>query len=158
AMARRQLAIGRHTEIAGTGSARIRPMGTTMDLAHRIDHVLEWIALARDEPPLERAAALDHAVQHAYEIFAPQFAAAAGGAQHRREADAVKSHGNEFVEGPAQVEIVGRHGNARRYLHTALTRQQRPQIAHDAVEAAGPASVRPQAVMRLARTVEADGN
>src|SRR5512132_98391 len=80
AVARRQVAVGRHSEIAGTGAARVGPMGTTMDLAHRIDHVLEWIALARDEPPLERAAALDHAVQHAYEIFAPQFAATARGA------------------------------------------------------------------------------
>src|SRR5262249_15719149 len=158
AVARRQLAISGHTEIAGTGAARVGPMGTTMDLAHRIDHVLEWIALARDEPPLERAAALDHAVQHAYEILAPQFAAAAGGAQHRGEADAVKSHANEFVEGPAQVEIVGRHGDACRDLHTALARQQRPQIAHDAIEAARAAFVRPETIMRLAQTVEADRN
>src|SRR5262249_9982490 len=136
AVARRQLAIGGHTEIAGTGAAGVGPMGTTMDLAHRIDHVLEWIALARGEPPLERAAALDHAVQHAHEIFAPQFAAAARGAQHRREADTVKSRGNEFIECAAQIEVGGRHRDARRYLHAALAREQRPQIAHDTVEAA----------------------
>src|SRR5215471_2206037 len=123
AVARRQLANGGHTEIAGTGAAGVGPMGTTMDLAHRIDHVLEWIALARGEPPLERAAALDHAVQHAREIVTLQFTAATRCAQHWRKADAEKSRGNEIVEGAAQIEIVGRHGDARRYLHAALARQ-----------------------------------
>src|SRR5438876_4846459 len=95
AVTRRQLAIGGHTEITGTGAARIRPMTAAVNLAHRINHVVEWIAFAQDESPLECAAALDHAVQHACEILALQFAAAAGGAQHRREADAVKSRSNE---------------------------------------------------------------
>src|SRR5215468_5357273 len=109
AVARRKLAIGGHREVTGTGAARIRPMAATMDLAHRVDHVREWIALARDEPSLEGTPALDHGVQHLYEIVAPHFAAAAGGAQHRRKTDAVKSCGNEIVKRTAQVEIVGRH-------------------------------------------------
>jgi hypothetical protein len=40
-VARRKIAIGGHAEVTGAGTARIRPMATTMDLAHRIDHVLE---------------------------------------------------------------------------------------------------------------------
>src|SRR5262249_18770133 len=128
AVARRQLAIGGHAEIAGTGAARVGSMGAAMDLAHRVDHVLEWIALTGNEAPLERASTLDHAIEHAYEVLAVQLAGAAGTVQHRREADAVKSRGDEIVEGAAQIEIVGGHGDARRYLHATLSRQQRCRL------------------------------
>lgn len=79
AMACRKLAVGGHAEICGASAARIGAVGAAMDLAHRVDHVVERIALARDQPPLEGAAAIDHCVQHGHEIGGLQFAAAAGG-------------------------------------------------------------------------------
>ena len=54
AMARRQITIGRHAEISGASAARIGPMRAAMDLAHRVDHVGERIALARDQPLARR--------------------------------------------------------------------------------------------------------
>ena len=51
---------------------------------------------------------------------------------------------------------VGRDGDARRNLHTALLRQQRLQIAHDTVEGAGPAFVWPQPIVCFARAIKAD--
>jgi hypothetical protein len=79
-----------------------------------------------------------------------------GRAEHGQKTDAVESCGNEIVQRPAQIDVIGRHRDPRRDLHAALLRQQRLQVAHDAIEAAGAALVRPQLIVQLARAVEAD--
>lgn len=70
----------------------------------------------------------------------------------------MESRGDEIVKRPTQIEVVKRHCDARRHLHAPLARKKRPQVAHDAIEAAGAALVRPRAIVDLARTIEADGD
>src|SRR3977135_429813 len=44
-MARGQVAVGGYAEIAGTGAARVRPVGAALKFAHGVHHVGERITL-----------------------------------------------------------------------------------------------------------------
>src|SRR3954447_19580514 len=110
-MTRCEVAIGRDAEIAGTGAARIRTVRTAVDLAHRINHIGERIALARDYPPFKLAAALDHLPKHYFEMLVLQFAAPVRGGEHRGEPDAVKSLGDEGVERGGQRDVLRGDGD-----------------------------------------------
>ena len=61
-----------------------------------------------------------------------------------------------MVERLAQAEIGRRHGHARRHLHAALARQQRPHIGDHAIVTAAAALGGAQPVMNVADAVEAD--
>jgi hypothetical protein len=112
-MAGREFPVGGHAEIAGAGAARIWPMGAAVNLTHRVCHVGERIAFARDQPLLECAAAVDHTVQHTNKIVRLHFTATTRRTQHGRESDAVKSSGDEIIERPSQLEIIGCDSDAR---------------------------------------------
>lgn len=82
AVARRELAIGRHAEIAGTGAARVGPVGAAVELAQRVDQVGERVALAGAHPALELVAARHHLLEHRGERRRGHLAAAARRREH----------------------------------------------------------------------------
>jgi hypothetical protein len=98
AMARRQLAIGRNTQVTGPCAARVRPMRPALDLAHGVNHVSEWIALPFECVPLELPPAVNHLAEHCFEILTLHLAVAARRAQHWRKSNAVETKFDELVE------------------------------------------------------------
>ena len=158
AMAGGELAVGRHADIAGAGSAGVGPVRSLVDLAQSVDQVGERIAFAGHDAALELAAAGNHLVEHESQLGAAHLVATGGRAEHGREPDAVKAEADQLVEGLAQVEVARRHRDPRRDLHSPLAGEEGGDALHRRVVAAAPALVWTQPIVHLPRPVEADGD
>src|SRR5271165_2380480 len=153
-----KFAIRRHAEIAGPRPARVGSVRAAVNLAHGVDHVGERVALAEMDAPFVLAPAVDHLAEHPFEVVRLHLALSGRGAQHRREPDAVETRGDEIVERPAQRKIRWRNRDAGGHLHGAPQAQERLDAPHDRIETAASALERPERVMELAWSVEADSD
>ena len=67
----------------------------------------------------------------------------------------MKSLGKELIQGVAERQIPGGHGDAGGHLHPPLQCEQRTHIGHDAIEAAPPALIGSECVVRFGGAIEA---
>ena len=149
-----QFTIRRYAEIACACTARVGPVRPTVEFAHRVDHIIESVALAACDAALKFRAAIYHCLQQSGQVTRLHLSTPGGRTQERRESHTVKSDPEKIVETLPQTKISGCDGRTDGDLHLPLSGKQRSNATYDLFKAAATVLERALEIVGLAQTIQ----